>query len=218
MKRITAMALCLVLALSLAGCGAASSGTGSPIAGGADRQSREEFVDGEETQNAAFKINGTSQEINVLKEPPALTVIYGEKNDIEALRGTFSWMHQNEDDTWTGIEADSVHPLEAKEYMPSLALLPLYTSNPDPSIAHLQWNTAPDKISVRCWDEKNLGQPDAESEELQVCTLMVDSNIVTAPIPSIELKDGNFIYEMIAEWSSSENYNGTACYSFYTVK
>ena len=32
----------------------------------------------------------------------------------------------------------------------------------------------------------------------------------------IELKGGNYIYEVIAEWDSSGKYGGKACYSFYT--
>lgn len=55
----------------------------------------------------------------VLKEPPALTVVCGDKT-VEALRGTTSWMYQNEDGTSTGIESDSMHPLQAKEYMTPL--------------------------------------------------------------------------------------------------
>jgi len=32
----------------------------------------------------------------------------------------------------------------------------------------------------------------------------------------IELKGGNYIYEVIAAWDSSGKYGGKACYSFYT--
>jgi len=33
----------------------------------------------------------------------------------------------------------------------------------------------------------------------------------------MKLLDGNYIYEVIAKWNSSEEYGGTAYYSFYTV-
>ena len=150
----------------------------------------------------------------VLTEPPALTVVYGDTT-VEALRGTTSWMYQNEDGTGTGIESDSMHPLQAKEYMPPLLLT---ISSVAPLKAHLQWNTIPDKVLVRCWSEEHWGQPTAESEEIPVSILMIDSNIETAPIISVELKDGNYIYEVLAEWNSAEKYSGTVYYSFYTIK
>ncbi len=153
----------------------------------------------------------------VLKEPPALTVVCGDKT-VEALRGTTSWIYQNEDGTSTGINVDSMHPLQAKEYMTPLDLIPTPISAIDPLKAYLQWNTIPDKVSVHCWNEEYWGQSTAEYEEIPVSILMTDSNIETAPIISVELKDGNYIYEVVAEWNSTEKYNGTAYYSFYTAK
>ena len=41
----------------------------------------------------------------ILKEPPVLTIVCGDKN-VEALKGTTSWTYQNEDGTSTGFEAD----------------------------------------------------------------------------------------------------------------
>lgn len=153
----------------------------------------------------------------ILKSPPVLTVVCGEET-VEALRGTTSWLYQNEDGTGSGIEADSMHPLQAKEYMTQLDLIPTPISSIDPLKAYLQWNTIPDKVLVRCWNEEYWGQSTAESEEIPVSILMIDSNFETAPIISVELKDGNYIYEVVAEWNSSEMYGGTAYYSFYTVK
>ena len=158
------------------------------------------------------KNSAASQETAALKEPPALTVVYGE-NSIEASRGTYSWTYQNEDGTWTGIEADSMHPLQAKEYMPSLNLLPVI-----PSFVGMQWDTVPDKVSVRCWSEAYWGQYDAESEEVPAKLLCIDSSDGCDPYFSVELKDGSYVYEVIAEWNSAEAYSGKACYSFYTVK
>ena len=82
----------------------------------------------------------------------------------------------------------------------------------------MQWDTIPDEVTVRCWSDAYWGQYDAKSEALTVRTLMVDSNMETAPIISVELKDGNYVYEVIAEWNSAETYHGKACYSFYAVK
>lgn len=117
-----------------------------------------------------------------------------------------------------GIEADSLHPLQAKEYMAPLDLIPTPISSIDPFKAYLQWNTIPANVLVRCWNEECWGQFTAESEEIPVSILMIDSNIETAPIVSVELKDGNYIYEVVAEWNSSEKYSGKAYYSFYTIK
>lgn len=218
MKKTMAAVLYLVLALSLVGCGAMSAGNGTPAAGGAELPNGGEAVDAAETQNAVTKSNGTAQEAIVLKEPPALSVVYGENNSIEALQGTSSWMYANEDGTWTGIEADSMHPLDAKEYMPCLELSPVAASSRSRLSVRMQWDTSPDKVTVRCWSDACWGQYDAESEELTVRTLMVDSNTEAAPVISVELKDGSYVYEVIAEWSSVETYHGKACYSFYTVK
>lgn len=158
--------------------------------------------------------SAASQETAALKEPPALTLVYGEEN-IEALRGTSSWTYQNEDSTWTGIEADSMHPLQAKEYMPDLTLPPVM---PSFAVMQLQWDTLPDKVLVRCWSEAYWGQYDAESEEVPAKLLCIDSSDGCDPYFSIELKDGSYVYEVIAEWNSAEAYSGKACYSFYTVK
>ena len=193
MKKLMAFVFALTCVLGLAACSA---------------QEKQE----ETKYDLIPKSNAASQESVILKEPPALTVVYGEEST-EALRGTSSWTYQNEDGTWTGIEADSMHPLQAKEYMPNLTLLPAITS-----FAGMQWDTVPDKVSVRCWSEAYWGQYDAESEEVSAKVLCVDSSDGCDPYFSVELKDGSYVYEIIAEWNSAETYHGKACYSFYTVK
>lgn len=57
------------------------------------------------------------------------------------MRGTTSWHYMNPDGTSTGIEADSLHPLTAKEYMP---VLPAAGGD-----ARLEFDIAPDEITVR---------------------------------------------------------------------
>ena len=197
MKKLMAFVFTLALVLGLAACSAQ------------EEEVREQIQFPEN--------NAVSQETVTLKEPPALTVVYGE-NSIEALLGTASWMYQNEDGMWTGIEADSMHPLNAKEYMPCLELLPVITSSRSPLKVRMQWDTIPDKVTVRCWSEACWGQYDAESEEISAKLLCIDSSGGDDPCFSGELKDGNYVYEVIAEWNSAETYHGKACYSFYTVK
>ena len=163
------------------------------------------------------KESETGSNDTVLKEPPVLTVICG-KESVEALRGTTSWMYQNEDGTGSGIESDSMHPLQAKEYMTPLDLIPTPISSIDPLTANLQWDTTPDKVVVRCWGEECWGRYDAESEDILVDVMGIDFNSQLVTNYVIQLKDGNYIYEVVAEWNSSETWGGTAYYSFYTVK
>ena len=181
MKKMAALALCLALVFSMVGCGAKTTG---------------------DAQGTITEESVVSQEVEAWKEPPALTVVFDAENSIEAWMGTYSWRYQNEDGTGMGTTADSAHPLEAKE------CIPYFTSPVSPTV-YLQWDAAPDRVSVRFWDESGWGRPDTESEELPV---------TQAPAPSVELKNGAYIYEVTAEWSSAEKYSGEAYYSFYTVQ
>ena len=160
-------------------------------------------------------VEGTEEFI--LQFSPALTVSC-RNSAVEALKGTTSWHYLNEDGNFTGIEADSMHPLQAKEYMTPLVLKPVIYSHIDPFAAYLTFEVAPDKIQVRCWREEHWGQFDAES--LEIAVESVENTVpedLSSPDFVIQLKDGNYIYEVIAEWSHSEKYGGTARYSFYTT-
>lgn len=137
-----------------------------------------------------------------LKEPPALTISIIDKN-IEAMRGTSSWMYENEDGTWTGVESDSVHPLDnsTKENMPKLEITSSELSS-TAAICLLSFESIPDEITICCWEERQWGNTNAESEPVAT------SNF------TMELKEGGYIYEVVAGWDSSDKYNGTARYSF----
>ena len=128
-------------------------------------------------------------------------------SSIEALRGTTSWFYDNGDGTQTGIESDSMHPLDinSKEHMPTLLITPTLNSSKNPLEAVLQFDVNPDEVSVHCWSDEHWGNTYAESEDI----LLNDF--------SIELKDSGYIYEVIAHWSSSEKYGGKAYYSFYAT-
>lgn len=168
---------------------------------------KEDILSMPETDNIKDFIDQTA----VLKEPPALTVICAQRS-VEALRGTTSWIYDNADGTSTGIASDSMHPLQAKEYMAPLSLMPSYLSHIDPFAACLQWNVAPDKVSVRYWSEDCWGKYDTEGENIPVMTDGNSADFI------LELKDGDYIYEVTAEWNSSEKYSGKVYYSFYTEK
>ena len=115
--------------------------------------------------------------------------------------------------------SDSSHPLLLKESMPILDLLPSYLGHVDPLDARLQFNAKgitpicevpPDKIEIRCWEEKHWGNTNAKSEDIKV-------NIVNENI-FFKLKDGKYVYEIIATWNSNEKFSGTVRYSFCTNK
>ena len=204
-KKVITMVLLLACLWALVGCSPAENdNTPAP---------------GEETEQKTpiTEENRTSQTDIVLTEAPALTVVCGEES-IEALKGTTSWRYQNEDGTETGIDGDSPHPLQAKEYMTALELAPASDSSAEPLYkANLQWETSPDKVSVRYWDEECWEDYEAASTELPVEALETETADGSYSRDFlIELPEGNYIYEVIAEWSSAEKYSGTVCYSFYT--
>ena len=148
-----------------------------------------------------------------IKEPTELVIICGEEQ-VTALRGTYSWEYKNEDETFTGIEADSAHPLDCQELMPDLRL----DSTTDVLKAHLKFAIEPDEIEVRYWSTDCWNKPSEDSRELEVQAIevdFVDGSVSTDHV--MKLLDGNYIYEVIAKWNSSEEYGGTAYYSFYTV-
>jgi len=149
----------------------------------------------------------TEEPIPILTEPPTLTISTLDSS-IEALRGTTSWLYDNGDGTQTGIESDSMHPLDSssKEYMPTLLIMPTSYSSKNPLEAVLQFDVIPDEVSVHCWSDEHWENTSSQSEDILINDF------------TIELKDGGYIYEVIAHWNSSEKYGGTAYYSFYATE
>lgn len=171
------------------------------------------------SQNNNSSIGGSTNSEIALNRPPELTILYG-KESIKALRGTTSWTYANDDGTSTSEESDSLHPLQAKDYMTPLSLLPSTLSSANPLEVNLRCDYVPDEVTVRCWSEECWGQTgdyNNTSEEIPVKILMIDSDGETEPIITTELKDGNYIYEVTAEWNSYDKFSGTAHYSFYTI-
>ena len=85
--------------------------------------------------------------ITILKEPPWLAVI-SDNTSCSALLGSYSWQYLNDDGTSTGMEADSVHPLECKDL-----LVLLETTD---TTATLRFQEEPDAIlNVRCWSDEH---------------------------------------------------------------
>ncbi len=153
----------------------------------------------------------------VFSEPPKMIVISNDQN-VEALKGTSSWTYYGNDGDAISINSDSSHPLALKEYMPSLNL---YVSHSESLGARIQFNAKgessvcelpPDEVYISCWPESDWGKVGDVSEET------VETEVDDSGNYFFNLKNGNYIYEVVAEWNSTEQYNGTVRYSFYTVR
>jgi len=148
------------------------------------------------------------------RQPPQLIVTACEM-EIIALKGTSSWMYTDENGECVAVMADGNHPLLLKEHMPVLDIIPTVYSGAYPLGASLQFGKAPniltpDDVTVRCWSSEVWGDTDAKSEDIPV--KFDNGNIF------IELKDGDYIYEVTAEWDESRSACGLVNYSFYTLK
>ncbi|MBR4062777.1 MAG: hypothetical protein IKK01_06900 [Clostridia bacterium] len=128
-------------------------------------------------------------------EPSHLSVS-DDISTIQAWRGTYSWYVENEDGTGSGICADSSHPLECKDKVPAIKVAQKTTLT-----LNLEGN--PSKITVKRY---NLSTNDHDSYK----EIAANGN-------QIEVKAGDYLYEVIASWSS-QTYNGTVYYAFRTEK
>ncbi len=134
-------------------------------------------------------------------ELPVLTVTVG-ADTITAMCGAYSWEYDNGDGTWGAMETDCAHVLDAQDDMPSVTIDP--AGLPHAAELTFEYGSAPDSIQVFCWDDSHWGEPASESEEIAV-----ESG-------TISLKSGQYIYEIVAEWTSAAHYRGTVHYAFYT--
>ena len=143
-----------------------------------------------------------------LREPPQLVVEDGEAG-VEALRGTYSW-HYGQGDKGVGTDADSVHPLDAKDTMTPLVV----KRGAEATTVQLTFDVAPDAVSARAWDTAYWGQAafaDAQGlyESVPVQKNDQDEWLLT-------LLDEDAVYGISAEWNRYDNFGGEAFYSFYT--
>lgn len=182
--------LALVCLLGLSGC---AQEAGEPAA--------------EETPQVEQVISAGEKDV-IWERAPELWVTDGAKS-VPGLKCTTSWHYENPDGTGTGIEACGMGPLQAKEHME-----PLVT---DSGRAWLNFELAPDSVTVQCWDAKHFGSYDAEGEPVQVKVLAADAADGSwSETISIPLKEGSWVYEVTAQWTRSEKYGGTGYYGFYT--
>ena len=141
--------------------------------------------------------NGASKPTSA--EPPELKILDSTCLGIVANKGTYSWMYDSGDGTQTGICADSTHPLEWQEF-----LIPMTTSDDE---VEFYFDVEPQEFTIRCWSDAYWGQIDAKEEKVSV-----NGN-------KLELKEGGYIYEVVATWTG-ENLaaEGTAYYAFYVIQ
>ena len=183
MKKLLAIILAAILIFSMTAC--QSSGQ---ISCPADEKSEKVNAPGS---------NGASTPTST--EPPELKILDSTCLGIVANKGTYSWMSDNGDGTWKGVEADSSHPLEWQKF-----LVPMTTSD---DTVELYFDVQPQEVSIRCWSDANWGKVNAKEENANL-----SGN-------KLELKDGGYIYEIVAKWTG-ENLaaEGTVYYGFYVIK
>lgn len=149
----------------------------------------------EETRMYTDRDSLPAQASNFPAEPPHLEVSDG-ISTIQAWRGTCSWYVENEDGTGSGICADSSHPLECKDRVPAIKVTQKTTLT-------LNFEGNPSKITVKRY---NLSTKDHDNYK----EITVTGN-------QIEVKSGDYLYEVIASWSG-QAYSGTVYYAFRTEK
>ena len=157
-----------------------------------------------------FSLTACGSKGTVLKDPPALKVSAGEQ-EVEALRGTTSWSYCVHGDRWEGYEADCLSAVDkaAKELVPVLKYAPVPSDGKEVTYAFLSFAEAPDRVTVRCWDETAWEEIDPYDKGENVSVREKDL--------AVPLKESGTIYEVYAAWDSASLYNGNVYYSFYAV-
>ena len=139
----------------------------------------------------------TDQASNFPAEPPHLRISDGNAA-VTAWRGTCSWLVENEDGTGSGINTDTMHPLDCKEGIPSLKMTKR-------GLLTFSFEEAPTSVTVKRY-RLNSSDYDAYEE-------------IPAEGGTIEVKPGNYLYEVIVKWNHpNQPYGGTVYYAFSTEK
>ena len=133
-----------------------------------------------------------------LESPPSLAVV-SDQTSTGGFLGSYSWEYPQGDGSITSAQADSMHPLEAREYLEGL--------DTRKATASLKFAVEPQEVvEVRCWSDACWSDTGAESE---LAVLQGDT---------LELNPGGWIYEVQARWDLQSGCGGTALYSFYIIR
>lgn len=128
-------------------------------------------------------------------EPPMLSISDG-KTSIPVWRGTYSWMIENENGLSSGITADTMHPLDCKDSIPSIKVFGDTTLS-------LIFAFEPTSITVKKY-KSNATDYDAYEKISGISNM-------------IEVKAEDCLYEIIAKWNDpTKSYSGTVYYAFRT--
>lgn len=139
-------------------------------------------------------------------QPPKMTVgaMFGEMT--AAMKGTYSWTYRETADTFGTVIA-------CGEGMPGLLqdmLSPIKLPAESQSRMLMLFEDAPDSISVRGWNV-NGQEPNRDWEPIEVSESRGGSLF-------LDPKDGDYIYEVTAEWDEGDLYWGDAIYHFRVDK
>ena len=146
----------------------------------------------------------------VIDSIPTLSVSYGEEMVLDPRVGEASWKYLNADGTESAIASDGAHPLDGKESSPFFVLDPYAET---PFEIWLIWELPPSSVMVRYWDESCWGQLEAQPVGRELPSKGGNS----AYAYYFEPQEGNYIYEVIANWEDAPNYSGRVCYNFHGV-
>lgn len=180
----------------------------------ATEEKRQELQLGGDSDTSDYGYDTTGNTAPAFREAPRLTVA-SDNNTIKALTGTLSWTYTDKDGTAVSVAGDSAHPLMCREIMPCLTIPEPDRSGVCSLDVCLRFGKAPNEfppsnLTARCWPADSWGDTDARGEAVTVTR--EDKNIF------LVLKDGDYIYEVIAEWDSSKSAEGSVRYSFSALR
>lgn len=199
MKKVLSALLAAALIFSLAACGKGQHGGDEQDGLPGNAELSEPASDLSEESNVPSPPPRGTGPSRLGPQPPVLKIHDSSCMGIEANVGTYSWTYNNWDGTWTSVEADSSHPLERQEF-----LTPMTTAD---ATVELYFDVQPEKFTVRCWSDACWGMMDTLEGAAQW-----EGN-------TLELREGGYIYEVIAEWTGEDlTSGGTVSYAFYVVR
>ncbi|MBQ8814022.1 MAG: hypothetical protein IJZ85_05985 [Lachnospiraceae bacterium] len=134
-----------------------------------------------------------------LTEPPRM-VVYQAHEMVEATIGNTVWDYELDDGTRCQLVGCGSAMYENRDRLNVINL-----EEDDPLLMWLQFGVDPDKITVTCW---NLDEENPEPEILET------DDVVWHLYP----KDGNYVYEIKAEWTEFPRFSGTVEYGFCARK
>lgn len=148
---------------------------------------------------------------DALTQPPKMTVVPSSgAEEVVAMKGSYSWSHLQEDGlTQSVIACGEGMPGRLRDLMSPMSL----PAAGEPMTAALRFEVAPDSVSVRSWAFDDPQVPGVDWDQVEVRKL--DGNLGEF---QIELKNGDCLYEVTAEWNEGGACWGNAVYHFSTEK